>query len=300
MSKPRHNPISTRPRGVWTRQALRIAGDYALIALGSVLVALAADLFFIPNRMVPGGVTGISPLLHYLAGTPVGMVTLALNIPLFIAGLIWAGGLNAGLRTIWSVAVMSAAIDLLQPYLPQVTHDPLLYILYGGLLDGLGVGLVFLAGGTTGGTDIVARLLHRFFHLRLGHTLLAANVLILWSAALVFGVEPALYALLAAYVSTRVIDVVQQGLAQSRSAFIISEQPDAIKAALLRDLGRGVTVLQGEGGYTAQNRPVLLCAVAQSEVSRLKRLIHQIDPAAFVILTPADEVLGEGFAKLGK
>ncbi len=115
-----------------------------------------------------------------------------------------------------------------------------------------------------------------------------------------FGVEQALYALLAAYVSTRVIDVVQQGTAQSRSVFIISEQPNAIKVALLGDLGRGVTVLQGEGGYTAQQRPVLLCAVAQSEVSRLKRLVHRIDPTAFVIVTPADEVLGEGFTRLGK
>lgn len=279
-------------------RAGRVAADYALIAVGSILVAVAADLFLIPNKVVSGGLTGVSTIFYYLLGTPVGLVTFALNVPLFIAGIKWGGGISSGVRTIFAVAVMSAAIDLLRPHLPPVTTDPLLYTLYGGLLDGLGIGLVFRAGGTTGGTDIIARLAHRWWGAKLGTTLLVSNVLILGAAAFFFGVEPALYALIVAFVSSRVIDLVQQGVAESRSAFIISTRPDEIRLAVLGEMERGVTVLQGSGGYTGQDRPVLLCAVSLTEVTRLKRLVHAIDPDAFVILISATEVLGEGFQGL--
>jgi|YNPNPStandDraft_1061719.scaffolds.fasta_scaffold19568_4 uncharacterized membrane-anchored protein YitT (DUF2179 family) len=299
--KRKQRPRAPRPRRdrrALARQVRQVALDYLTIIVGGMLVGAAADLFLIPNRLVPAGVAGISTMLHYLVGTPVGLVTFLINVPLFLAGIKWAGGLRWGLRTIVGVAAMSATIDLLAPHVPQITSDPLLYTLYGGLLDGLGVGLVFRAGGTTGGVDIIARLVHHFWGVKLGHTLLATAVLVLGLAALIFGVQPALYALLVAYVSSRVVDLVQEGLSQSRAAFIISQQPEAIKTAILSHLGRGVTILQGAGGYTAQPRPVLLCAVAQSEVSRLKRLIHELDPEAFVILFNASEVLGQGFKGL--
>jgi len=301
MSKGARSKRHRTPRD-WektTRQAGRVVLDYLVIAIGSVMVAIAADLFFIPNKVVAGGITGVSIILHYLFDTPVGLITLLMNIPLFLIAIIWAGGLSAGIRTIFAVLVMSASIDLLQPYLTPVTADPLLYTLVGGVIDGLGMGLVFRAGGTTGGTDIIARLAHRFFGIKLGHTLLATNILILGAATLFLGLEPALYALIISYVSSQAIDLIQEGVSHSRSALIVSDQHAAIRQAVLDELERGVTVLSGEGGYTGQERPVLLCAVSQSEVSRLKRLVQRIDPEAFVILFSASEVLGEGFKGLG-
>ncbi len=286
------------PRRGLARRVGRVALDYLLIAVGSVLTALAADLFLIPNHVVSGGVVGVATILHYIAHTPVGLVTLIANVPLFVAGMIWAGGFTAGMRTVFGVVVMSLAIDLLQPYLPKVTADPLLYTLYGGLLDGLGVGLVLRAGGTTGGVDIVARLFYRWWGVKFGSTILGANVLILGTAAFIFGVEPALYALIITYVSSQVVDLVQEGWSRSRSCWIISEAHEAIRQAILQQLERGVTVLHGEGGYTSQERPVLLVAVSQSELSRLKRLVEELDPRAFVIVNPAHEVLGEGFKGL--
>jgi uncharacterized membrane-anchored protein YitT (DUF2179 family) len=240
-------------------------------------------------------VVGIGTLLYYLAGTPVGLVTLLLNVPLFIVGAIWGGGIRTALRTVFGVVVMSAAIDVLAPYLPALELDPMLYILYGGLLDGLGMGLVFRAGGTTGGIDIVARLVNRFWGVGLGRTLLIANVLILGAAGLVFGLEPALYAIIVAYVSSRVVDLVQEGMSRSRAAPITSDRHDEIRAAIFAELGRGVTVLYARGGYTEKERPVLLCAVSQTEEGRLLRLVHEVDSAAFVIVIPASQVLGEGF-----
>jgi uncharacterized membrane-anchored protein YitT (DUF2179 family) len=290
-------PKAARPRGQRPtgRQVAAVLWDYAVIAVGAILTALATDLFFVPNRVVVGGVVGIGTLLHYLANAPVGLVTLLCNVPLFVAGVIWGGGLRAGLRTACGVLVMSAAIDLLAPHLPALQLDPMLYIVYGGLLDGLGMGLVFRAGGTTGGIDIVARLLNRFFGIGLGRTLLAANVLILGAAGLVFGLEPALYAIIVAYASSRVVDLVQEGMTRSRAALINSSHTDEIRTAIFDELGRGVTLLYGQGGYTRQERPVLLCAVSQAEEGRLLRLVQRVDPGAFVIVIPASQVLGEGF-----
>lgn len=277
------------------RAVTGLALDYALVVSGAVCVALAADLFLIPNQVVAGGVVGVATILHYTVGTPVGLMTLALNAPLFLVGLRWAGGWRFAVRTGVAVLVMALALDILPPYLPATTTDPLLYTLYGGLLDGLGMGLVFRAGGTTGGTDILARLLQRLTPFNLGGVLLGINVAILGAAALVFGLEPALYALIVAYVSSRVIDLVQEGFSHARAALIISEKPDLIRQQVMVQLGRGVTVLEGEGGYTAVRRQVLYCVVTQSEVSRLKRLVHEADPAAFIVISQAQEVLGEGF-----
>ncbi len=276
----------------------RLFYDYVLIALGAVLVALAADLFAIPNRVVPGGVTGIATMLHYGLGTPVGLVTLALNVPLFLAGLRWGGGIHFAARTLFATAVMSLAIDFFATRVVPITTDPLLYTLYGGILDGIGVGLVFRARGTTGGTDILAQLLNRWTGISFGVWLLVFNVLILGAAGLMFGWEQALYALILSYASSRAVDAVQEGISYAKSAIIVSDHADAIRRAVLEQLDRGVTILRGAGGYTDVERAVLFSVVAQSEVSQLKQLIYALDPKAFVVIGQAQEVLGEGFKQL--
>ncbi|MCD6289359.1 MAG: YitT family protein [Anaerolineae bacterium] len=272
--------------------------DYALITIGAVLVALAADLFLIPNRVISAGLFGIAVIVHYLLGTPVGAVTLALNIPLFLAMLRWGGGWRTGMRTIVAVVVMSVAVDLMANRLPSVTSDPLLYTLYGGILDGLGIGLVFRAEGTTGGIDIIARLMQRQRGSEPGQVLLVLSALTLAAAALVFGIEQALYAMIVATVSSMMVDLVQQGLGRAKVALIVSARHEEIRKAILEELERGVTVLKAEGGYTGTERPVLMCAVARSEISIIKRLVGRYDPDAFIVITPAQEVLGEGFQGL--
>ncbi len=270
--------------------------DYAQVVLGSVLVAVGTDLFFVPNRVVSGGVAGIAIIAHYVAGTPVGVVVLAVNLPLLWLGWRYAGGMRFFVRTAVSVVVMSAAIDLLAPVLTAPTTDRLLVICYGGLLDGLGMGLVFRGRGSTGGTDVLARLAHRYLGVGIGQALLGMNVVIFGAAGFIFGAEAVMVALALAFVSARVLDLVQEGFSAARSALIISTDPEGVKAVVLRRLGRGVTVLAGEGGYTGEPRPVLYVVVASHEVGRLKRLVAEADPEAFVAITPAQEVLGEGFS----
>jgi len=276
-----------------------IAFDYAQIVAGSLMVAVGTNLFFVPNNVVSGGVTGIAILAHHLLHTPVGSVVFVLNLPLLWLGWRFAGGLRFFVRTAVSVVVLSAGIDLTAALFTPPTHDRLLVICYGGLVDGLGMGLVFRGRGSTGGTDVLARLAHRYLGVGIGQALLVINVAIFAAAAFVFGAEAVMVALALAFVSARVLDLVQAGFSAARAALIISHEPDAVREAVLKRLGRGVTVLHGQGGYTGEERPVLYVVVAPHEVGRLKRLVAQVDRAAFVAITPAQEVLGEGFAPHG-
>lgn len=273
----------------------RVVADYLQIVVGSVLVGLGVNLFFVPNQVVSGGVTGVAIMLHYALGTPVGLVTLLLNLPLLVIGWRWAGGLRFLVRTGIAVAILSATIDLTEPFLTAPTSDRLLVICYGGLLDGLGMGLVFRGRGTTGGTDVIARIAHRFLGLGIGQTLLALNVAIFAVAAFQFGAEAVMVALALAYVSARVLDMVQAGFSASRQAMIITDDPDGVRDAIFTHLQRGVTLLEARGGFTGRPRPMLYVVVAAHEVGRLKLRVAEVDPHAFVAISSAQEVFGEGF-----
>lgn len=270
--------------------------DYAQVISGSVLVGLGTNWFLVPNKVVSGGVTGLAIIAHYLLDTPVGTVVFALNVPLLWLGWRYIGGMRFFVRTLVSVIVLSATIDLTAAVLTPPTQDRLLVICYGGLLDGLGMGLVFRGRGTTGGTDVLARLAHRYLGVGIGQALLAINVLIFGGAAFIFGAETVMVALALAFVSARVLDLVQSGFSVARTALIIAAQPRTVMDAVFARLGRGVTVLDALGGYSGEPRPVLMVVVAAHEVGRLKRLVAEVDRRAFVAIMPAQEVLGEGFA----
>jgi uncharacterized membrane-anchored protein YitT (DUF2179 family) len=273
----------------------RIVADYSQIIIGSFLIGLGVNLFFIPNQVVSGGVTGIAILIHYAFGTPVGLVNLLLNIPLLIIGWRWAGGMRFLIRTGVAVAILSATIDLSGPYLTPPTADRLLVICYGGLLDGIGLGLVFRGRGTTGGTDVIARIAHRFFGLGIGQTLLIINIAIFAVAGLQFGPEAVMVALALAWVSSRVLDMVQAGFSASRQAMIITVDPDGVRDTIFANLHRGVTMLEARGGFTGKPRPMIYVVVGAHEVGRLKMRVAEVDPNAFVAISSAQEVFGEGF-----
>ncbi len=277
------------------RQLWQLFRDYALITAGALILATNVVVFLTPNHVVSTGITGLGMLAHYLWGWPIGMVTLALNIPLFLAGIRWGDGLKFFVRTIYAVVLMTLAIDLLAPRLPPITGEALIYTLFGGLLDGVGIGLVLRGRGTTGGTDIIAQLLNRHRGIPFSSVFLAANTLILFLAAFVVGIVPILYALIVNYVSARVVDVVQEGISYARTLFIVSREHERVRRAILDELGRGVTVLEAYGGYTLEKRPALYVVVGRSQVTVLKRIIAEIDPHAFVVVAEAHEVLGEGF-----
>jgi uncharacterized membrane-anchored protein YitT (DUF2179 family) len=266
--------------------------DYLQICVGSVIIGVGVSMLMVPNKIVAGGVTGVSILLHHTLDTPVGLVLLAINLPIIWLGWRYGGGRHFLSRTVVGVIALSLSIDLLHGLIEPPTTDRLLIIFYGGLLDGLGLALVFRGRGTTGGIDIIGRLAHRWLDLGVGQTMLSINLLVYTMAALVFGLEPAMIALMLAFVSAKVLDTVVTGFTAARSAFIITPKWQELREVILENLGRGVTVLDGYGGLTRKSQPVLYVVVARSEIGRLKRRIQQVDDNAFTAIFPAQEVVG--------
>lgn len=279
----------------------RFLKSYSIITLGSLVFALAFDWFYAPNQVAMGGVTGIAQVINALVPQlSVGLLTIVINIPLFFAGWRLIGA-HLLLSSLFSMAVSSLAIDLIAAFWAFTPMDPMLACLCGSAMMGAGFGLVFSQGATTGGTDIVARLLKlKLPWLPMGKLLLVPDGVVLALAALTFGrIDAALYGAVGLFVSTRVMDAVLYGPNTAKVAYIISDSWEEISAALLGQ-DRGVTILQGQGAYTHHEKQVLLIAFRQKEIVQIKRIVHEADPRAFFIVCNAHEVLGEGFVEYQK
>lgn len=268
--------------------------EYLGVILGSFILAVGLIAFLIPNKIAAGGVSGLATISFYLTGLPVGVTMLIFNIPLFLISMKELG-VKVGIKSLAGTIALSFFIDMLTPFIPPSTQNPLLAALYGGIMSGLGLGIVFRSKGTTGGTDLGAALLHKYFKSSIGMSLLAIDGIVIILAGIVFNVEAALFALITVFVTSKVIDVVQEGISYTRAAYIISEKNSEIADTINRVLERGVTSLMGKGTFTDTERQVLLCVVSQREVTGLKDLVYDIDPSAFMIVSDVHEVLGEGF-----
>lgn len=289
--------LATRLSGIDWRQTF---SDYAQITFGVFLLSLAFNLFYVQNEVVPGGVSSLGVIANYLFKAPVGLIVFVLNVPIFIAGLVWAGGVATGARTLYAIVAFSFILDVTAPFLPSLTKTPLLYIAFGGALDGLGIGIVLRAQGTTGGTDILARVLYRFTGIGISEWMFVLNGGIVVLAAIVFGLEQAMYGVMIAGVSAFVTDVTLSGGQEARQALIISDKSEQIRDALLHRMERGVTVISSHGGYTDTERPILMCVVRRTEIITLRRLVYEIDPRAFVTVGLITNVWGEGFDRIDR
>ncbi|WHH61397.1 YitT family protein [Petroclostridium sp. X23] len=269
--------------------------SYFLIIIGSAMTAASINMFLTPNKIAPGGLSGIGIVLYYLFGLPVGTTMLVLNIPLFILGIRHLGGVF-GVKTLFSTVILSVMIDS-TTFLPVLTREPLLASIYGGIMMGAGLGLVFRSGATTGGTDLAAKIIHKFIpFLTLGQLLLAVDFSVIVFAAVVFGdYELALYAIITLFVGSQVIDGILEGVNFAKAVFIISNKSQYISERIMKDLDRGVTGLGGKGMYTGKDKVVLMCILKRTEIPIIKSIVKEIDSNAFVILTDVREVLGEGF-----
>lgn len=253
-------------------------------------------LFTAPHHIAPGGITGLATVLNYLWGIPIGTWAILLNLPLLLAAWIWLGR-QAVTRSIGGILLSSAATDLLTGVVPAFEGDPLLAALFGGVLMGIGLGLILMRGATTGGSEILARLLEkRLPHIPIGRLItLVDGAIILLATAVYRQLDSALYAVITVYVTGLITDRLVYGGRRGKTALIFSQQHQELTKRLLEELGRGVTLLSATGGYTGRQLPVLLCAVSRTQVPALKALVQQVDKTAFFLLLTADEVLGEGF-----
>jgi uncharacterized membrane-anchored protein YitT (DUF2179 family) len=287
-------PWLKRPRTILPAAA-RTALDYLVITLGVVIFNLSLNWFLIPNQIAAGGLSGVAVLLNARLGWPVGPVFLALNVPLFLAGWRFLGGGAFVTRTLYATTLVGALVDPMAALAKPLTHDAVLATVYGGLVGGFGIGLVYRYRGSTGGTDIIALLVNRFTGISVGLGQLLADGVIVLASGIVLNLQLALYALIAIYLSTKVLDGVLEGFSNMRLAHIISDDPEPIIRAVLFKLNRGATILEGRGAYTRQDRQILLVAITQREISQLKEIVAEVDPEAFIIIGNAAEVLGHGF-----
>ncbi|MCZ2123734.1 MAG: YitT family protein [Anaerolineales bacterium] len=282
--------------------------DYALILISSLMQAVSLRLFFIPANLASGGVSGIAQFINYFTHLPIGLMVLIGNIPLFLLGWRFLGGFKFAMRTAVAIAAYSLLTDLLVkiPYFTEYSQiliadlkgDIFLNSLYGAIVSGVGYGLVYRARGTSGGSDILARILNNWRGISMTQSYLIVDAAVILSAGFIFGWKEALYALIALYVSGLVAETVLEGGGTVRAAMIVTAKPDEVSERVIDELQRGVTYLEGKGGYTKSSRPVLYCVLTPSEIVTLKSIVNEIDPEAFMVIGVAHEALGEGFKPL--
>lgn len=279
------------------RQAfLTGAADIALFTVGAAIYALSVSIFTLPNNIAPGGVTGIATVLNRLFGFPVGTTAFIINIPLFILAFRIFGKSFLS-KTVVATVITSVALDI-APLIPYTyTSDKILAALYGGVLSGFGLSLVFLRGGTTGGTDIGARLInHAFSGISVGRAVLILDAAVVIMSAVAFAsIESALHSVIVIFVTSKVIDTVIYGVDRGKLVYIVTGKGEKVSKAIMDELERGVTVIPSRGGYTGEQKDTLMCALRLNEVSSVRRMVQQNDPQSFMIISDASEIVGLGF-----
>ncbi len=271
--------------------------DYVMIMLGSLIMAIGLMLFLVPNKVSAGGVSGISTILYHMFNWPAGITMLALNIPLFLIG-IKVFGRKFGMKTFWGIIWISLFSDLIDVILklPPLTTDPILATIYGGLLLGGGLGIIMKGRGTTGGSDIIARILNKYFHLSLGISFMIIDTVIIIAMGIIFkNVELILFCLITLAISSKVVDMFIEGLTSERAITIMSKDWEVIANRIMDEVNRGVTGLDSVGMHTNSEKKTLYCVVATRQIEHIRRIVKREDPFAFVTITNVSIMQGEGF-----
>lgn len=273
-----------------TAVSKQVASNLCLIVIGSAFCAGAINGILIPRQFVSGGLTGLSLTIHYLFPTlPVYLLYLVLNVPIYALGWRFAGR-RFFLYSIGGLVIFAGALKYVQISIP--VHDPLLSALLAGIISGAGSGIILRSMGSAGGVDILSVILYKVFFLRLGTTMLIFNSMVLISAAILFSFDRALYTLIYLFITSYMVNYVVTGLSQRKAVYIISPQWKKISRGIIDELNRGVTILQGQGGYTGKEHRLIYTVITFREIAQLKRMLRQVDPGAFVVVTETLEVMG--------
>lgn len=273
-----------------------LATDLLVYIAGGIIYSVAVLIFLSANEISPGGLTGIATVLNYLFMLPIGTVMFLLNIPILIIGFMKLGGVFI-LKTTVATVIISIILDIIESFLPAVRVDPILAAVFGGLLMGLGVSMFMLRGATTGGVDIIAKLINRRFpHMTVGRLMLLSDAVVVALSAIAYkNVESALYSVIALYASSRVIDMMLYGADKGKIVYIITEKSAEMSREIMSLVKRGITLIGVTGAYTGRRLDMLMCTVRRNEVSAVCRLARENDGGAFIVIAEAGEILGEGF-----
>jgi uncharacterized membrane-anchored protein YitT (DUF2179 family) len=287
--------VALKARLIWFAGFVRAqAKNVCLVIVGSLILAFGLNYFTIANHLAEGGFTGIALLLNYATGVSPGLAYFVLNVPLFLVG--WRMlGTKSMVYTVLGVSSVSLFLKLTEQFQQPLQGDLLLAALYAGVMSGSGLGIILRYGGTSGGTDIIARIFERKYGLSVGRTLFLFDVLVILASIPVIGRERALYTMVAVFIAGRIIDYVQEASYGAKAAMIISDHASEITEAIHVEMGRGTTYLQALGGYTGAKRNAIYCVVARHEIAPLKEIVYRFDDDPFLVISDVQDVVGEGF-----
>lgn len=266
--------------------------------LGCSLYSIGVNCFAVPNEIAQSGMTGAAVIINYLFHTPVGITNFVINIPLLVLMFLFLGKKMLA-RTLWVTVILSAALDIFGAFMPVYQGDMILASLFCGLLEGAGLGLIMITGATSGGTDIVAKLINkRWPHLSVGSMVMVADAIIVITGMVVFrSIESGLYAIIVIFVSSRVIDSMIYGTGNGKMLMIVTEKADEISKAIISTTKRGVSILPAKGAYTGKDKSILLCVARKNEIANIIKTVKATDEKTFIIVSEANEILGQGFTQ---
>ena len=272
---------------------LQFIKEYIIVALACVVMAFNINYFFVGNKLAEGGVSGLSLIIHYLSHIDVSYLYFALNIPLIILAYIFLGK-NFLLKTLFATFVLSVFLKVFASF-SEPLDDILLAAIFGGAINGIAIGIVFYAGGSTGGMDIVAKIVNKYTGIPISRILLATDFIVLSIVAVIFGKVIFMYTLISLVISSKMIDIIQVGIYSAKGVTIITTKEDEIRKRIMEDTGRGITLIDAKGGYTQKEIGMLYCVVGQYQLIKVKTIVKEVDPSAFMIVADVHEVIGNGF-----
>jgi len=272
---------------------LQFIKEYIIVALACVVMAFNINYFFVGNKLAEGGVSGLSLIIHYLSNIDVSYLYFALNIPLIILAYIFLGK-NFLLKTFFATFVLSVFLKVFASF-SEPLDDILLAAIFGGAINGIAIGIVFYAGGSTGGIDIIAKIINKYTGIPISRILLATDFIVLSIVAVIFGKVIFMYTLISLVISSKMIDIIQVGIYSAKGVTIITTKEDEIRKRIMEDTGRGITLIDAKGGYTQKEIGMLYCVVGQYQLIKVKTIVKEVDPSAFMIVADVHEVIGNGF-----
>lgn len=274
---------------------LQLAKETFIVTLGCMIMAFNINYFFLGNKLAQGGVGGLSLIVHYLSHIDISYIYFGLNVPLIIVAYIFIGK-EFVIKTLYATVVLTISLKIFGNF-REPLDEILMASILGGALNGIGIGIVFYAGGSTGGTDIIAKIINKYYGIALGKVLLAMDFIILSLVAFIFGKIIFMYTLISLIVTAKIVDLVQEGIYSAKGVTIITNKTEELKNRIMQDVERGLTIINAQGAYTQRDVSMLYCVVGKYQLMKVKNIVKEVDPEAFMIVSHVHEVIGKGFLK---
>lgn len=274
---------------------LQLAKETFIVTLGCMIMAFNINYFFLGNKLAQGGVGGLSLIVHYLSHIDISYIYFGLNVPLIIAAYIFLGK-EFVVKTLYATVVLTISLKIFGNF-REPLDEILMASILGGALNGIGIGIVFYAGGSTGGTDIIAKIINKYYGIALGKVLLAMDFIILSLVAFIFGKIIFMYTLISLIVTAKIVDLIQEGIYSAKGVTIITNKTEELKNRIMQDVERGLTIINAQGAYTQRDVSMLYCVVGKYQLMKVKNIVKEVDPEAFMIVSHVHEVIGKGFLK---